>query len=134
MRAGVSALALITLAWGGCAESAGPPPPVSGVPKEVTDVVKALERATDEKDFNTVCFDLFSDQVRAQAGGVRCPALLRRTARDVEAPRIRVESIRLQRDAASVRVRTQSRDQPPVPDVIELVRQRGRYRISSLGR
>ena len=133
MRAGVSALALIALIWAGCAESAERPPPVSGAVKEVTDVVKALERATDEKDFNTVCFDLFSDQVRAQAGGVRCPALLRRTARDVEAPRIRIERIRLQADAASVRVRTRSRDQPSVPDVIELVRQRGRYRISSLG-
>jgi hypothetical protein len=134
VRAGVSALTLIAVTWVGCAGSPERPPPVSGAPKEVTDVVKALERATDAKDFNTVCFDLFSDQVRAQAGGVRCPALLRRTARDVEAPRIRVESIRLQGDAASVRVRTESRDQPPVPDVIELVRQRGRYRISSLGR
>ena len=129
----VVAAALIGLASGGCGASE-PPPPITGAPKEVSDTVRALERATDAKDFNTMCFDLFSDQVRAQAGGVRCPALLRRTAKDVEAPRIRVRTIRLQGDAASVRVETRTRDQPPVPDTIELVRQRGRYRISSLGR
>jgi hypothetical protein len=130
----VVAAVLAGLASTGCGGSSDRPPPIAGAPKEVSDTVHALERATDAKDFNTMCFDLFSDQVRAQAGGVRCPALLRRTAKDVEAPRIRVQSIRLQGDAASVRVQTRTRDQPPVPDTIELVRQRGRYRISSLGR
>ncbi len=130
----VVATALIGIASTGCGGSSEPPPPITGAPKEVSDTVRALERATEAKDFNTMCFDLFSDQVRAQAGGVRCPALLRRTAKDVEAPRIRVQGIRLQGDAASVRVQTRTRDQPPVSDTIELVRQRGRYRISSLGR
>lgn len=103
-------------------------------------MVEALGRATAEKDFAEVCFELFSDEVRAQAGGVRCPAYLRRTARDIDAPRIDVldppgatPAITVREGRATVRVRTRTADRPPVADTIQLVRQRGRFRISALG-
>jgi hypothetical protein len=96
-------------------------------------VVEALERATAEKDFEEVCFELFSDTVRARAGGLRCPARLRRAAREIEAPSIEIRSMRLRPGAATVRVVTRARGQGPVPDAIELVRERGRWRIAALG-
>lgn len=145
MKGVVPALAVALAVWGvlaGCRGS-GPeaPRPVAGPAREVAAVVEGLERATVEKDFTEICFELFSDEVRAQAGGVRCPAFLRRTARDIEAPSIqiadppggRTPAIVVRGPAATVRVRTKTRDQPPVNDTIQLVRQRGRFRISALG-
>lgn len=133
---------VVSLGVGGCLGSTPEEPkPVAGPAQEVAGVVRALERATAEKDYNQICFDLFSDQVRAQAGGVRCPAFLRRTARGIDSPRIQIvddpggaPAIVVKGERATVRVRTRTRDQAPVLDSIQLVRQRGRFRISALGK
>jgi len=116
----------------GC--SGGEQPPLADrPPQDVADVVKALERATAEKDYNEICFELLSDRVRAEVGGVRCPARLRRTAGEIEDPRIRIRTIRLRGDEATVEVITSARGQAPAPDAIELARERGRWRIAALG-
>lgn len=46
------------------------PPRADRPPQDVADVVKALERATAEKDYNEICFELLSDRVRAEVGGL----------------------------------------------------------------
>jgi len=140
--AAIAGVAAVGLGLTACdASDSEGPEPVSGAAEEVAGVVRALERATAEKDYNEICFDLFSDQVRAQAGGVRCPSFLRRTARGIESPRIEIvddpggaPAILVRGRTARVRVRTRARDQAPVRDTIELVRQRDRFRISALGR
>ena len=127
-------LALTTAAaLAGCAGGAARAPRAEGPAQDVANVVKALERATAEKDYNEICFELLSDRVRAEVGGVRCPGRLRRTAGEIEDPRIQIRTIRLRGDEATVDVVTSARGQAPAPDAIELARERGRWRISALG-
>jgi len=119
-------------ALAGCAGGAQPPR-AAGPPQDVADVLMSNERATAEKDYNEICFELLSDRVRAEVGGLRCPARLRRTAGDIEDPRIRIRTIRLRGDEATIEVITSARGQAPAPDAIELLRERGRWRIAALG-
>ena len=124
-------LAVLTLA--GCGGDDGGADPVEGPAKDVAAAVDALEQATAARDFDRICRDLLSEAVRAQAGGPDCPALLRRTSADLRDPRIRVERIQMKGARATVRVRTRARGQADAPDVIELVREDGRWRVAALG-
>jgi hypothetical protein len=125
---------LACLAAAGCDGDGGQKPrPISGPAKEAAAVVQRLQRATADRDFRTICRELFSRRVREQAGGRGCPRFVKRSAGDVRNPRIEIERITIRRDTASVRVVTRATGQAPAKETIELVRERGRFRISSLG-
>ena len=111
----------------------GSPKPISGPPKEVADVVAQLERATARGDFAAICDDLLASAARQRAGGADCARLLGDRAGDIRRPRIVVQSIEVDGSRAQVRVRTTARGQAAVTDVIRMVRENGRFRISSLG-
>ena len=126
-------LALVTNATGGCSLGGDEEPkPATGATRAVGAVVSALERATAERDFSTVCQDLFTAAARRRAGGRNCERLLRESAGEVRRPRIEVLGIELERGRASVRVRTRAQGQRPLADVIELRREGGEYRIDAL--
>jgi hypothetical protein len=131
--AGIAAAALaIALGIAAC-DSGDDPPPITGPARAVAATVESFERATARRDYRTICDDLFSAQVRAQAGGEECPALLRRTARDVQDPRIRITSINVQGRSATVAVRTRARGQAEAGDELRLRLEGGRWRIAALG-
>jgi hypothetical protein len=111
----------------------GNPQPIQGAAKEVASVVQRLEKALQKREFRSICKDLLSSAERTQAGGPGCSRILRRTAGDLRRPRIAIKTIKVARDAAVVEVVTTAEGQAPAPDVIRLVRERGRYRIASLG-
>ena len=108
------------------------PKPIKGAPKEVADVIARLERATQRRQFAVLCDQLFTASARARAGGKDCVALLRETAKDVRQARIRLLDVRINGRRATARVRTTAEGQTAVEETIDLVRQRGRYRISAL--
>jgi hypothetical protein len=58
--------------------------------------------------------------------------MLRRTSASLSRPRIEVQRIRIQGAMATVEVATTAEGQARVEDTIRLVREAGRYRISSL--
>jgi hypothetical protein len=95
-------------------------------------VIEDLERAIATREFDRICSELLSAEVRRQAGGGDCPAMLRRTSAGVTRPRIEVKEIRIEGAAAIVDVETTAGGQARVPDTIRLVREAGGYRISSL--
>ena len=133
MRAAALGAIAVGLATAGCSLGGDEEPkPATGATREVGEVVRALERATAERDFRTVCQDLFTAAARRRAGGRNCQRLLRESAGEVRAPRIEVLGIELERGRASVRVRTRAQGQSPLADVIELRREGGVYRIESL--
>lgn len=103
-----------------------------GAPKEVAATVAELERATRDHDYREICGDLFSRAARERAGARDCGAQLRSAAADVSRPRIRLIAIRVRGGRARARVRTRAADQGPIEETIELVRERGRFRIASL--
>lgn len=108
------------------------PKPIKGAPKEVADVITRLERATQGRQFGVLCDQLFTPSARKRAGGKDCVALLRETAKDVRRARIRLLDVRINGNRATARVRTRAEGQTAVEETINLVRDRGRYRISAL--
>ena len=109
-----------------------PPTAASGASKEVANVVLRLERATQRREFSVLCDDLFTRSARERAGGKDCVALLRETAKDVRKARIRLLEVKVDGNRAQARVRTTSEGQRAVEETIDLVRERGRFRISAL--
>ena len=129
--AGPAALCALVIGLVGCGggdddEAAG------GLAQEAADVVKQLQRSIADRDFEYVCDELLSAEVRRQAGGGDCPAQLERTSAGVKRPRIQVRSIKIEGATATVDVVTVAEDQARAEDKIRLVREAGAYRISSL--
>lgn len=129
-----AALALVFAA--GCGGGGDPKPkPITGPPKEVADTVKAFETATEAKQFARICRDLFTQRIVEEVGGSReCPRFLRRNAEGLEQARILITNIRVQGNTAVVNAVTTADGQAPVRDTIQLLRERGRFRIAALGR
>jgi hypothetical protein len=136
MRRGVLAAGIGVFALSGCslgADEETAPRPARGAPREIGATVRALERATRMGEWRRVCEKLFTAAARRRAGGKDCPRLLRSAAGQVRRPRIELLRIELDRRGAEIRVRTRALGQPALEDTMRLVRERGRYRIDSLG-
>lgn len=131
-RCSPALLSIVALA--ACGGGDGEPERATGPAKEVAAVIETLERATARRDFETICDRLFTAEVRERAGGEDCASLLRRTAARVRRPRIAIERIDVEGDSAVAEVKTKARGQAEASDTIRLVRERGRFRIASLGR
>ena len=127
-RALLAACLTLAACGGGDDESTDP----GGLAREAAAVVEQLERSIAGGQFARVCNELLSAEVRRQAGGGDCPAQLARTSKGVERPSIEVKKIKIDGAVAVVDVVTSAEGQARVPDTIRLVREAGRYRISSL--
>jgi len=110
------------------------PEPLKGPAKEVAAVVEALQSSLQARDYRRICRNLLSSKLRDRAGGGGCPAELRRTAADVRRPRIRIRKISVKGPRAKVEVTTRAKGELARAETIELVREGGRFRISSLSR
>ena len=127
-----AALLAVCLALGACGGGDDETSDPGGLAREAAAVVEQLERSIAAGEFDRVCNELLSAEVRRQAGGGDCPAQLERTSKGVARPNIEVKKIRIDGAVAVVDVVTSAEDQARVPDTIRLVREAGRYRISSL--
>jgi hypothetical protein len=124
---------IVLLAPSGCSLGADDEPkPVSGAPAQIAATVDRLERAVAERDFATICDQLFSASARERAGGDECARQLRSAAEGVERPSIEIESIDVKHDRASVDVRTKARGQARVSDQLQLRRQGARWLVEAL--
>jgi len=129
----VLALAAVLVTGCGGEAGGGDPPAAEGPAKAVADTVEAFERATRRRDYDLICSELFSRVVRRQSGGRDCPELLARRARSVRDARIELRAIEVKGSRAEARVITTARGQRAVKETIELVLERGRWRIAALG-
>ena len=130
--AGTAGLCALVIGLAGCGGGDDDNPDASGLAREASAVVEDLERSIRAGEFEHVCADLLSAEVRRQAGGGDCPAMLERTSAGVKRPRIQVREIRIEGATAAVDVVTVAKGQERVGDTIRLVRESGAYRISSL--
>ena len=131
LRAAAAASLTLSL-LAGCSGDEDEPRPITGPARQVAEAIEELERATARRDFRKVCAELFTPEVRRQAGGRECATLLARTAADVRRPQIDVERIEIEGDRAIASVVTRAAGQRAARDRIELVRRGGRYRIAAL--
>lgn len=110
------------------------PPPVRGTAAEAVAVVEAFQRALGDRDFATICDRLFTPRARLAAGGDNCQSVLAQAATRLRTPTVQIRSVVLQRGGkAIVGVVAGASGDRPAPDVIHLVRQKGRFRIASAG-
>ena len=107
--------------------------PARGAVRDVAGVVERLERATAERDFGTVCDDLFTAAARERAGGDDCERLTRSAAEGISRPRIEMNAIDIRSDLARVEVTTHAGGQAAAPGVLELRREQGEWRVEALG-
>jgi hypothetical protein len=108
------------------------PKRVAGVPKEIVTTVDRLGRAIAERDYATVCNDLFTASARKRSGGAECVAQLRSAGEDIRRPSIQIRGIDLKGDRAAVKVVTEAEGQARVTDTLEMRRERGRWLIEAL--
>jgi hypothetical protein len=106
--------------------------PASGPAREVAGVVQQLEQATAGRDFTTICEELFTAAARERAGGDDCVRLTRSAAEGIARPSIEVKAIEIRADRARVEITTRAAGQAEVPDVLELRREQGRWRVEAL--
>jgi hypothetical protein len=116
----------------GCLGTDEEPMPATGAAREVAAVVERLERATARGDYGTVCDDLFTAAARERAGGDDCERLTRSAAEGIRRPSIDIEAIEIRADRARVDITTRAAGQAEVPDVLELRREGGEWRVEAL--
>jgi hypothetical protein len=108
-------------------------PQVSGAAKDVVATVMQFETALANRDWAGICTRLYSNQARAAAGGARCATTLAQSAGGLRDPRVRIISVVVRGQAATVTVSASVNGRAPVTDAIQLVREGGRFRIVSAG-
>jgi hypothetical protein len=108
-------------------------PEVSGAPRDVVATVMQFETALANRDWATICNRLYTKDARASAGGARCPTTLAQSAGGLREPRVKIVSVVVRGQAATVTVAASVNGKPPVTDAIQLVREGGRFRIDSAG-
>ena len=125
---------IVMLAASGCSLGGDEEPkPASGVAAQIAATVDRLERAVAQRDYATVCDQLFTATARQRAGGDECARQLRSAAEGVERPRIEIEAIDVKNDRATAKVRTEAEGQARVSDELQLRREGDRWLIEALG-
>jgi hypothetical protein len=108
-------------------------PSVSGAAKEVVTTVRQFESALAGRDWAGICNRLYPRGARDAAGGSHCPSSLAQSAGGLRDPRVRILSVVVRGQAATVTVAASVNGKPPVRDAIQLQREDGQYRIASAG-
>jgi hypothetical protein len=125
---------IVMLAPSGCSLGADEEPkPASGAAAQVAAVVDRLERAVTQRDFATICDQLFTAAARKRAGGHECVGQLRSATEGLERPGIEIEEIDVKNNLATVKVRTEAAGQARVSDELQLRREGARWLIEALG-
>jgi hypothetical protein len=124
----------VLLASSGCSLGADDEAkPASGPPAQIAATVDRLERAVAQRDYSSICDQLFTARARKRAGGADCARQLDSATEDVKNPTIEVEAIDVKGDRATVQVRTHADGQARLTDELQLRRQGGRWLVEALG-
>ncbi len=118
------AAAALALALAGCGASAE---------EEVTTVVQSLGVATYHRDAGTFCALLSRELVARIERAGPCPQVVSLGLARVDRPTLRVESVEVDGDRATARVRTGERGRPAAERTVRLVREGGAWRIAATG-
>ena len=124
---------IVMLAPSGCSLGADEEPkPVTGTAAQIAATVNRLERAVAQRDFATICNQLFTTAARQRAGGDECARQMRTAAEGVERPTIEIEGIDVKKDQAKVKVQTGAEGQARVSDELVLRREGARWLVEAL--
>lgn len=102
--------------------------------EQVRDKLAELARATEDKDYKTLCTRVLSSDVLEGITqiGLPCEVALRNALGDVEDPQLTVGKVTVNGDRATADVRTTAAGQQPSRDRVTLVKVAQGWRVSSL--
>lgn len=101
---------------------------------EVRDTLDAFAQATAQKDYQRLCDELFAASLVQQVTKVLpCEQALSRsdlaTATD---PKLEVQSVTVEGESATAKVRSSAANQKPSSDTVKLAKEDGEWRVVSL--
>jgi hypothetical protein len=102
--------------------------------KEVRDTLDRYAEASREKDYQTLCDDLYASALVEQVrnGGLPCEVALRTGLEGRRNLALKVLAVEVDGDEASARVRTTASGEPASVDVVRLIQDDGAWRVASL--
>jgi type II secretory pathway component PulM len=108
--------------------------PGSNSDTEVRQTLDRYAQATRDKDYQTLCDDLYASELidRIRSAGLPCEVALRTGLQDRRNPQLKVLGVEVSGDQALARTRTTAIGEPPSLDTVRMVRQGGHWRVASL--
>jgi len=101
---------------------------------EVRATLDRYAAATRDKDYQTLCDDLYASDLveRIRAAGLPCEVALRTGLEDRKNPRLTVLEVDVTDNQARARIRTTAVGEPASVDVVRLIDEDGSWRVESL--
>ncbi|MDX6689752.1 MAG: hypothetical protein QOG15_1209 [Solirubrobacteraceae bacterium] len=102
--------------------------------KAARQTVERFAAASRDKDYQELCDELLSSSIVEQlrSTGLPCEVALRKGLSNVQNPTVDVQSVDIKGDTALVRTASRAAGQPPSEDTVELHKENGHWRITSL--
>ena len=96
--------------------------------------VDRFGKAVADKDYQELCDNLLASNLidALEESGVACELALKTGFADVKNPQLAVKTVAVNGDKALVTVHSTASNQPPSNDTLSLVKQKGKWKISSL--
>jgi Domain of unknown function (DUF4878) len=96
--------------------------------------VDRFGKAVADKDYQELCDNLLASNLidALEESGVACELALKTGFADVKNPKLAVKTVAVNGDKALVTVHSTASNQPPSDDTLSLVKQKGKWKISSL--
>jgi uncharacterized lipoprotein len=104
--------------------------------QQVRDVLQRFATATEKRDYQTLCDDVFAPKLLSglEQIGLPCVVAMKQSLGSVRNPRLTVGAVSVSGKTASAQVRTAAEGQQPSSDTIRLQKVKGDWRVASLGR
>lgn len=102
--------------------------------KEVRETLDRYAAATRDKDYQTLCDDLYASELveRIRAAGLPCEVALRTGLENRRNPQLQVSRVEVSGNTANARVRSTAGGEVPSVDTVTLVKEGDGWRVSSL--
>jgi hypothetical protein len=125
-RLTIIAAVVLTLAAAGCGGTSAE--------DQVRAKLNDFAQATAAKDYRRLCSDVLAKQLvqKAEAAGLSCEVALKTGLNDVQKPKVQVQKVTVKGDSATAVVHTTAANQQASTDTLELARQGGDWRVSSV--
>jgi hypothetical protein len=129
-----ASLAVLVGVAAGCGADSEPTTTAPSQDTLVRAVVAKFGIATQKQDYRQICDDLLSSALvaRIEDVGLPCEGALQRGLGDVRSPTLEITDVSINGDKALVSVHTSAAGQKASNDALQLVRENGSWRISSL--
>ena len=108
--------------------------PEANKEEEVRDTLDRFAAATRDKDYQTLCDDLYASDLveRIRAAGLPCEVALRTGLEDRQNPQLQVLGVELNGNTANARVRSTAAGEVASTDTVTLVREDDDWKVASL--